>query len=175
MKKTHGFTLLEVLLATVIVSVGMLTAASLQLKALRQNNSNFVRSQAIILAYDMADRIRANKIGAANYDGVDIIKLAENEVFAPQCGNGSSCDCDGDAGSAPVSCSIQQLAQWDIDTWEKDIKDISIIPLGGSGSIRCNVTCSVVVKWDELNPKPDPTATDAEFTIEKSVTLGFKL
>jgi len=186
----RGFTLLEILLASVILSVGMLAVASLQLKSLRQNNSDFVRSQAIVLAYDMADRIRANKAGAdANNYLVTIDKIPEGDVFAPQCGAGSVCDCDGVAGDgAGATCSTEQLAQWDIDTWEQSLKDPSVIPLGGNaligcptvaalpdGSICANGSCCVVVKWEELNPTPDPTVEDNDLTIEQSVTFEFRL
>ena len=188
-KRDQGFTLLEILLATVILSVGMLAVASLQLKSLRQNNSSFVRSQAVILAYDMADRIRANKTGAEanNYD-ITIDKTADGDVFAAQCGAGASCDCDGTAGASSASCDVAQLAQWDIDTWEQNLKDPGIIPLGGNAMIGCPIlaalpdgsfcagnSCCVVVKWDELNPRPDPTATNADITLEKSVTFEFRL
>lgn len=62
-----GFTLLEVLVALVILSVGLLGLAGLQTTGIRNNHSANLRSQATILAYDIADRIRANKTNSAAY------------------------------------------------------------------------------------------------------------
>ena len=62
-----GFTLLEVLVALVILSVGLLGLAGLQTTGIRNNHSANLRSQATILAYDITDRIRANKANSAAY------------------------------------------------------------------------------------------------------------
>ncbi|HBA32699.1 MAG TPA: type IV pilus modification protein PilV, partial [Gammaproteobacteria bacterium] len=62
-----GFTLLEVLIALVILSVGLLGLAGLQTTGLRNNHSAYLRSQATLLAYDITDRIRANKANLNAY------------------------------------------------------------------------------------------------------------
>lgn len=54
-----GSSLIEVLVAVVIISVGLLSVAALQLNALKSNNGSYLRSQASFLAYDLADRMRA--------------------------------------------------------------------------------------------------------------------
>jgi type IV pilus assembly protein PilV len=63
----RGMTLIEVLVTLVIISVGLLGVAALQLTTVRNNYDAFVRSQAAVLAGDMFDRIRANR-GAAIAD-----------------------------------------------------------------------------------------------------------
>lgn len=55
-----GFTLLEVLIAMLILSVGLLGLAALQGVGLRSSNGAYLTSQASLLAYDIADRIRTN-------------------------------------------------------------------------------------------------------------------
>ncbi len=55
-----GFTLLEVLVATFILAIGLLGIASLQTTSIRNNQGAYLRSQATILAYDIIDRMRAN-------------------------------------------------------------------------------------------------------------------
>ncbi len=57
----HGFTLLEVLIAVVILSVGLLGLAALQATSLKSNHASLTRSQIAILSYDMVDRMRANR------------------------------------------------------------------------------------------------------------------
>lgn len=55
-----GMTLIEVLVAVLILGVGLLGAASVQLNALKYTDSSLMTSQASFIAYDMLDRIRAN-------------------------------------------------------------------------------------------------------------------
>jgi type IV pilus assembly protein PilV len=56
----EGMTLIEVLVALLILSVGLLGAAAFQLNALKYTDSSRMTSQASFIAYDMMDRIRAN-------------------------------------------------------------------------------------------------------------------
>jgi type IV pilus assembly protein PilV len=70
MAKTHrdgGMTLIEVLVTLVIISVGLLGVAAMQVATVRNNYDAFVRSQAAVLASDMLDRIRANRASLGLY------------------------------------------------------------------------------------------------------------
>jgi len=60
-KTQRGTTLIEVLVALVVLSVGLLGIAALQMTSLRNNRGAHLRSQAQVLAYDIADRMRANR------------------------------------------------------------------------------------------------------------------
>jgi type IV pilus assembly protein PilV len=64
---TKGFTLLEVLAALSLLSVGMLGIATLYLESLRIGRLALHRTQAVTLAADLADRIRANRDPAGAY------------------------------------------------------------------------------------------------------------
>lgn len=59
-----GFTLIEILIAVIVLALGLLGLAGLQATGMRNNTSSYLRSQATFLAYDMADRIRANRQNA---------------------------------------------------------------------------------------------------------------
>ena len=63
----QGMTLIEVLVALLILTVGLLGAAAVQINALKYTDSSRMTSQASFIAYDMMDRIRANS--GANYTG----------------------------------------------------------------------------------------------------------
>ncbi|MFW9082623.1 type IV pilus modification protein PilV [Pseudomonas sp. P2757] len=63
----EGMTLIEVLVALLILTVGILGAAAVQLNALKYTDSSRMTSQASFIAYDMMDRIRANS--GADYTG----------------------------------------------------------------------------------------------------------
>jgi type IV pilus assembly protein PilV len=65
-KSQRGATLVEVLIAVLVLSIGLLGVAGLQLNALQNNLSAHVRSQASTLAYYIADRMRANRAAAVN-------------------------------------------------------------------------------------------------------------
>lgn len=56
----RGFTLVEILVTVVLISVGLLGVAALQLTTLRGNQDAYVRSQASVLAGDILDRMRVN-------------------------------------------------------------------------------------------------------------------
>jgi type IV pilus assembly protein PilV len=69
--RVTGFTLVEVLIALVVMSIGMLGIAALYLESLRSSRAALLRTQAVTLAADMADRIRANRYistGGTKYD-----------------------------------------------------------------------------------------------------------
>ncbi len=74
-RPTSGYTLVEVLVAVVILSVGLLGLAGMQARGMRNSHDAYLRSQAAILAYDIADRMRANRDAAlaGDYDiGIDV-------------------------------------------------------------------------------------------------------
>lgn len=61
-------TLLEVLIALTVVSVGLLGAAALNVTSLSANRTALLRTRAVLLASDMADRIRTNRYPEDAYD-----------------------------------------------------------------------------------------------------------
>jgi type IV pilus assembly protein PilV len=63
----RGITLVEVLVALVVMAIGLLGISSLYLESLRANRTALLRAQAIDLVNDMADRIRANRRGQVAY------------------------------------------------------------------------------------------------------------
>ncbi len=69
-KRNKGFTLLEVLIAVLIFSLGMLGSAGLMVLSVRTNHSAYLRTQASFLADSMVDRMRSN-VGWTN-DGYEL-------------------------------------------------------------------------------------------------------
>jgi type IV pilus assembly protein PilV len=59
--RERGMTLVETLVALLVLSIGLLGVAALQMTSLRNNHAAHTRSQATALAYDIADRMRANR------------------------------------------------------------------------------------------------------------------
>jgi len=72
---TTGFSMIELLVAVLVMSIGVLGIAALQMVSLQNNRAALVRAEAVALAYDMMDRIRVNPLGTppgAAYDGIGI-------------------------------------------------------------------------------------------------------
>lgn len=91
-----GVTLIEVLVALVVFSIGLLGLAALQVNALQANHSSYLRAQATSLAYDITDRMRANSEAAES--GNYITSFQD-----PQ-------DCTSPSASGPMH--ERDLAQW---------------------------------------------------------------
>lgn len=125
-KNQSGFTLLEVLVAIVVLSLGLLGLAGLQAATLRNNQIAYYRSIAIQQTYDMADRIRANQAGAAGYAA----------------GTGV------DNGCVSGSCSPQQMAETDIFQWNNN--NTRMLP-GGGGTVAGagGGSFDITVSWNE--------------------------
>lgn len=131
----RGFTLLEVLIAVVVLSIGLLGIASLQAFGQRSNHSAYLRSQATALAYDMIDRMRANVAGVIN-GNYNTINTTSNNYNDPGCASGTT-------------CSSSQMAQYDMYDWQQKLS--TQLPTGngtvsgtGNGSIF-----TVTVMWDD--------------------------
>jgi type IV pilus assembly protein PilV len=124
--KSKGFSLIEVLVAVLVLAIGLLGVAALQINATRANQSAELRSQASMLAYFMLDAMRANRKAAISgaYNTED--KLCE----------------------APSSPST--LAENDQKTWLEALKPNLVDQPSTCGEIACNIdTCTVKVYWDD--------------------------
>lgn len=68
-RRSAGFTLVESLVAMVVISVGMLGIAAMYVEGLRAGRTSIYRTVAVDLAADLADRMRANAFGQSAYAG----------------------------------------------------------------------------------------------------------
>jgi type IV pilus assembly protein PilV len=120
--KTKGFTLLEVLVALLVVAIGVLGIAGLQATSLRNKNNAYLRTQANILAYDMVDRLRANRSAALS----------------------TSYNINLGASPSGSSTAITDLTEWK--------SDLASYLTNGDGAVTCSTAglCSVTVQWDEI-------------------------
>ena len=106
----RGFSLIEVLTAMVVLSIGMLGIAAMYTTSLKTGRSAQLRTKGVVFAADMADRIRANPGGAVNY-----------VTAANGAGTSKGCTDRSTAGSvaAAVACTTDQMAVDDIYRWKQ--------------------------------------------------------
>jgi type IV pilus assembly protein PilV len=126
----RGFSLIEVLIALIIMSVGMLGIASLYVQSMQAGRTSLFRHNAVTLAGDVTDRMRANPIAGAAYEGA---------------GADNSCIAMG------ITCSNVQMAAQDILLWDQQALDS--LP-GGDVAITFDNTVNpplytVAITWDE--------------------------
>lgn len=125
-KTSQGFSLVEVLVALLLLSVGLLGLAGLQARGLKDNQMSLQHSQAVLYATDMIDEMRVHraKALAGEYNiGLD----------------------DGAAAKGATKIVLKDLLNWKAD--------VARLP-GGKGSVQVNAATSVVtvtVQWSEVN------------------------
>lgn len=147
--KHRGFTLLEVLIAVLVFSFGLLGIAAMVLTSVRGTHTAQLHTQATFLAQWIGDAMRSNTIGvmAGNYDGAALTGAVNN--------------CTG-------GCTSAALATRDRQTWGNMLTQS--LP-NGAGTIECNLgspvrrdgtdafpvgLCTISLTWTE--------ATEAEKT-----------
>lgn len=128
----RGVSLIEVLVAVLIMGVGLLGIAAMQATALRNSQSALERSQAIIQSYAIIDAMRANRTSAIAGD----YNLGAMTCAAPAAGG--------------------TLAQFDLNQWITSLK----LAMSGTanagldstscGRVACTANlCAVTVQWDD--------------------------
>lgn len=123
-----GMTLIEVLVATLILSGGLLGAAAVQLKALQHTGSALMTTQANFIAYDMLDRARANS--GADYSYSTGLRSATA------------------VGAGSV------LAQ-DLSDFARNIHQFGGERAHGAIEVR-NRQASITLEWDDARASPQP-------------------
>ena len=149
LKTGKGFSLVEVLIALIVMSVGMLGIAGLYVQSMQAGRSSMLRHHAVNLAGDIADRIRANPTAAAAYTAA---AGANNNCVAQN-----------------TDCTIAEMAANDIFLWQQQANDF--LPPMGDGSQQVIVTFNagnppsyqITVRWDE--PTPDNSVPQYSITV----------
>jgi type IV pilus assembly protein PilV len=141
-----GFSLLEVLITLVIMAISLLGLAGLQATSIKNNLSAYHRSQAIIIAYDVIDRMRANKPSIDKY--LSSAMTPSTAKSKPACITGGN------------GCSSAQMAEHDLSEWDDMLK--SSLP-SGTGKIELNgLMYTITVTWDD---RDDTKAGNTSFTV----------
>ena len=136
-RKQRGLTLVESMIALLVISVGLLGIAALQITSMKQNASALNHSRAVWIGYDMADRIRANIGQFARYAGIDT-----NTAYSENCTGG---------------CNTIQMVTSDAEEWSAQMQNLP----AGRGMITGNANRLVIaVMWDDEGTGATGTGCD---------------
>lgn len=150
----HGFSLIEVLVTLFILVIGLLGLAGLQSKMLGAEFEAYQRSQALMLARDMANRIQLNPT-ESRADA-----YSSNTVY-------------GTGDSFAENCSPTALVDRDLCAWSRALKGVAVVNSDGvklgslmgakgcveklSGDDTSHVVIRVTVAWQGLAPSVAPS------------------
>jgi type IV pilus assembly protein PilV len=141
MKRTRGFTLLEILVTLFVIALGVLGTAGLQAIAMKMSQGGQLRSQAVILGLDLLERIEANNPGAVagSYAPVTL-----PTAYAKDC--------------ALAYCLPSELATYDLVQFKNRVEAqlpgaVVTVTSAGAGPI----TYTVQIEWEERIGKGSTT------------------
>lgn len=164
--RQQGFSLLEVMIAVVILSVGLLGMALLQSTSLRATQASNERSQATMLIYEMMDMVRANRRQAAQYGSI-----RENLFF----GDGRAGFCAGVPAQRWAAdrnewiCAVRRAIP---DARGRVIVTNAVAP--PAAGVAAPATVEVRLEWCDGRGviTPVPTEFGAPFTTDCNGTLN---
>jgi len=121
-RRQSGVGLIEVLVAVLVLSIGLLGLAGLQVRTLRNNQSALERGVAVIETHAIADAMRADRINASN--GLFDIALA---------------------AAAPSGSTFADTV---VASWRSNL--INALGADATGSVDCDgFLCTIIVQWDD--------------------------
>ena len=146
-QSVQAFTLIEVLISVLILSVGLLGASGLQLRGLDANRNAFFRTEATYLASDIADRIQVNK--TTTYSGV---ALTTTPAVVTDC-TANNCSPTQMAAydTAQWLCSINSINATNDSTYTacSNLNIVGILPSGKASMVKNGNEYAITVQWSD--------------------------
>lgn len=157
-RRALGFTLIEVLVSMIILALGLLGLASLQGISLKNNQDAYLFGQANALAYEMSDRIKANRIGWTT----------GTLPTAPASSCTTSCD------SAAHTCTTTQMATSDYCYWLQKVTTIlspnaTVAIATSSGTAPCSGSAPslcLTMTWSRTNQSLSASMNTTNYQME---------
>jgi type IV pilus assembly protein PilV len=141
----RGFSLIEVMIAILVLAFGMLGVAAMQAVSLKNSQSSFERSQAVLETYTIVDAMRANRSRAI---------IGEYDLSDWTCSPPSA-----------TSLATIELADW-IDSLKANLND------SACGKIACSSAgCSVEVRWDDSRGTAIPGQDMQQYVVQTRTAL----
>jgi type IV pilus assembly protein PilV len=163
---SRGATLVEVMVAALVMSIGLMGVAAMHVSALQGANNAQFRSRATDLAISLTDRVRTNNGADASY--VSAAGASCETAPVPVCAMVP------DAGAASAICTPQQMAVydlWEIRCQKGVLNGVQSLP-GGSLEVTCSdATCSpsstmqITISWETTNRETESQPQEVALTI----------
>lgn len=144
LRSSQGFSLIEVLVALVVISVALLGSVAMQLRALQLGQSSQWRDQAVVLAADLAERLEANKAAAILDRAYAILETSTAPSFSPSCS--STC--------SRTEVAVRDLYEWQTLVYATLPQSTWAVQQTGGGNPG---TYEIRLKWADAHG--DPTAS----------------
>ena len=162
----NGFTLIETLIALLVLSIGLLTFALLQAESLRTTQVSMQRTKAISFATDIIERMLANRAGVVTIDGISPYTVDDSPATTTGLVNCSDNSADGSSAAA-IDCTPQQIALYDIWDWKSSIANQHGGIVGGVGTIsvlnaKSPYQISITISWNDKK-------TDSSYTLDTMI------
>jgi type IV pilus assembly protein PilV len=147
--KARGFSLIEVMVALIIISVGLLGIAKMQALALASTGTARLRSLAAIEAASLASAMHTDRTYWAflNTAGSTVQVTGTTVMDATL---GASVSCTGSGGSRPSpACTPPKMAAEDLQKWAQATS--AVLP-NAQALIKCKgdpITCTIDITWAE--------------------------
>lgn len=109
----RGFSLLEVLISIVVLSIGLLGAVGMLMAAVRSTNESGSFTTAVNLVRELSEKARINKNIAARNNAKNLYVVDDWKSGSALPGDASDTACIGGV----AACKNADLAAWDVRTW----------------------------------------------------------
>lgn len=170
--KQRGVTLIEVLITMLVVAVGLLGAAGLQLASTRFQQTSSMRTQALLQADFIIEKMRVNSSNLTQANLVTAVATPESAYLAAEdYANADALPVDPACGlNGQPACTAAQAAQRDLREWRESLaRDLpggrgSLFPVADGGATEPNAR-RVVVMWREKAEQE--TDTDVNLAISR--------
>lgn len=141
-----GVGLIEVLIALVILSLGMLGMAGLQMWSLQTNQGSMERGMAVMQTHTIVDSMRAARASAT--------------------ANGFDIELDDDIDEVEGRTAYATAA---LTTWRQSLLDN--LGEGATGGVDCDgARCEITIQWQDRQPQAEGDAEDEEGEDEEAAT-----
>lgn len=163
-RAVRGISLVETLVALLVLSIGLMGVAALLLQSVRGSRTALFRTQAVNLVSDMADRIRANANAGPAYT---------METYGEGPAERGCVSTAADDGGA--NCSVNELAEDDLARWEQAVREalpgdgeatpVAVVEHFAAPDASTPERYRVLVAWQE------PGETPEEYSYESDVVI----
>ena len=153
--RQHGFTLVEVMVALLLLGIGIASVGTLQLTSKRANGEAFQHATAVFLARELIERMRANPKELSYYTDSGAGRMITANALAPV-------DCS-------TACTTAQMAAFDLYEWQQSLSGNTAANSGATaGALTSPIACitgpaggagnyTVAIAWRGRQKLSNPT------------------